>query len=308
MAGAAALATSLPTVAQTAARVHAATDSATEPIASADAQPQLDHARRVFAALARLGESVGAADVSGIQQLADEGRLADAATAAVRLLQARVLVTVVVTPEARVSVQRTQTRAKLVQGGWRLALVRVHNPAGVPGRLQVSSPNAVPVHGVAPGGGINSGPAVPTTRGDMAQRWLDVGVHDEAPLDATLEPVPADFKILRLYARDAGRRSATLKFDIGPGTGGAVRRWTCVGSRKCGASARPSAAKKPLCTTAVGASTSACWPRPRRESLGLGGRAGHTGHYCGASPGTFASTARPGAEAHRQPARRGPSL
>ena len=219
MAGAAALATSLPAVAQTAGHVHAVNDSATGAITDADAQPQLDHARRVFAALARLGEPVAAADVSAIQKLADEGRLADAATAAVRLLQARVLATVLVTPEARVSVQRTQARATLVQGGWRLALVRVHNPAGVPGRLQVSSPNAVPVHGVAPGGGINSGPAVPTTRGDMAQRWLDVDVHDEAPLDATLEPVPADFKILRLYARDAGRRSATLRFDIGPGTG-----------------------------------------------------------------------------------------
>ena len=115
MAGAAALATSLPTVAQTAAHVHAATDAAADAagqaFASADAQPQLDHARRVFAALARLGEPVAAPDVSAIKQLANEGRLSDAATA-VRLLQARVLATVVVTPEAR---------AALVQGGWRLA-------------------------------------------------------------------------------------------------------------------------------------------------------------------------------------------
>ncbi len=140
-------------------------------------------------------------------------------------LQPRVLVRVSISPEARVGVQRVAgvPRASLVQGGWRLFLARIDNPAAVPGELGVSSPSAVPVHGIDPpkpvAGGRMGLPNQPTTRGDMAQRWLDIAVNDEAPLPAALEPVPVDYKILLLYARDAGRRSAELAFDIGPGTG-----------------------------------------------------------------------------------------
>jgi hypothetical protein len=187
-----------------------------------DALPQLEHARRVFEVLARLGEPLPAAETEAIQTLVDAGHLREATAAALRLLQARVLVTLVVSPEARVGVKRGQPRATLVQGGWRLFLVRIDNPAEVPGRLHVSSPNAIPVHGIDPpgaaGGRIDT-VSRPTTRGDMAARWMDIEVHDGAPLDAGLEPVPADYKVLAVYARDAGRRSAVLIFDIGPGTG-----------------------------------------------------------------------------------------
>ncbi len=191
----------------------------------ADAQPQLELARRVMAALARLGEPLPAADMAAIDELAAAGRLQDAAMAALRLLQTRVLVRVNISAEARVGVQRVQTgpRARLMQGGWRLFLARIDNPAGVPGTLGVSSPNAVPVHGVHPGDPVSQArkgqaPAS-ATRGERAQRWLDITVLDEAPLPAALDLVVVDYKLLALYARDAGRRSAELVFDIGPGTG-----------------------------------------------------------------------------------------
>ncbi len=203
---------------------HATSSSDALPVLTdADAQPQLELARRAMAALARLGEPFAADDVTAIDKLFEAGRLKDAAIAALRLLQSRVLVQVSITPEARVGVRRVQARSTLVQGGWRLFLARIDNPAGVPGRLAVSSPNAVPVHGVEPpgaaAGGRMGGASQATTRGDMAQRWLDIAVHDEAPLPAVLEPVPVDYKILALYSRDAGRRSAALVLDIGPGTG-----------------------------------------------------------------------------------------
>jgi hypothetical protein len=188
-----------------------------------DALAQLELARRTIDVLARLGEPLPAADSATIQALADAGRIRDATAAALRLLQARVLVQVAVSPEARVLVRRALPRATLVQGGWRLFLARIDNPASVPGRLNVSSPSALPVHGVDPPGPLSAARMdhrhQATTRGDMAARWMDVAVHDEAPLDAALEPVPIDYKVLAIYARDAGRRSAALAFDIGPGTG-----------------------------------------------------------------------------------------
>ena len=184
-----------------------------------DAQPQLALCRRVFEALARAGEPLPAQDLAAVETLAAQGDLVAAARAALRLLQPRVLVTVSVSPEARVGAARTLARAPLVQGGWRLYLARIDNPAAVPGRLGVRSPQALHVNGVVASGTMGVEATVPTTRGDMAERWLALDVLDEAPLDAALEPVPVDFKILRLYARDAGRRSASLAFDVGPGTG-----------------------------------------------------------------------------------------
>lgn len=187
------------------------------------AQPLLELAQRVHDALARGGEPLPQAAWAAVRAQADAGDLAAAAGAALHLLQERVLLTANITAEARISVKRTQTRTTLVQGGWRLFLVRVNNPALVPGRFAVTSPNAVPVYGLLPPDkappSIDAQVAVPTTRGDLAKRWLDLDVHDEAPLDAVLNAVPVDFKLLRLYARDAGYRSATLALDIGVGTG-----------------------------------------------------------------------------------------
>ena len=190
--------------------------------AGSEPQAALALARRVFASMDRLGEPFAAAPLARIRAAEAQGDLAAAAAAALELLDARVLVTAAISPEARVAVQRRLTSATLVQGGWRLFLARIDNPARVPGKLAAHSPNAVPVYGAyAPDtpGGLNMGAVGPeTTRGDIAQRWMDLDIHDEAPLDARLEDLPYDFKIVRIYARDAGRRAALLQLDIGAGT------------------------------------------------------------------------------------------
>jgi hypothetical protein len=187
------------------------------------AQPLLGLVQRVAAGLARAGEPLPVAELNAISQFGSAGQLLQAAQAGVALLNKRVLLRASITAEARVSVKRGLLRPQLVQGGWRLFLVRVDNPALVPGKLAASSPSAIPVNGLYPpgftAGGSMGQVGVPTTRGDVALRWMDLDVHDLAPLDATLEALPLDFKIVRIYARDAGLRSATVALDIGPGTG-----------------------------------------------------------------------------------------
>jgi hypothetical protein len=204
---------------------HQHDSAAASPLAAwAHSEPQaaLGLARRVFAAFERLGEPLPPARMAAIDAAESGGDLRTAAAAALLLLDTRVLLTAAISPEARVSVRRRLTSATLVQAGWRLFLARMDNPARVPGKLAAHSPNAVPVHGAyAPDtpGGLNMGTVGrPTTRGDVAQRWMDLDVHDEAPLDAQLEDLPFDFKILRIYARDAARRSAMIQLDIGAGT------------------------------------------------------------------------------------------
>lgn len=187
------------------------------------AQPLLGLFQRTAESLARAGEPLPAGELASIDASVAAGRLVDAAQAAVALLQTRVLLNASVTAEARVSVRRGLLKPQLVQGGWRLFLVRIDNPALVPGKLGVSSASAIPVNGLYPPGATPGGSmgqqGAPTTRGDLALRWMDLDVHDIAPLDAALEALPLDFKIIRLYAGDAGLRSATIALDIGPGTG-----------------------------------------------------------------------------------------
>lgn len=187
------------------------------------AQPILAMACRVIDAMDRQGEPFDQTGIAAIKEQEAAGKLAEAANAAMALLQTRALFSASITAEARVSVKRQRNSATLVQGGWRLFLARIDNPSMVPGKLNAASPNALPVNGIEPpdpvAGGRMGVVGVPTTRGDIAQRWLQLEVHDEAPLAADLEALPVDFKLLRLYARDAGRRSARIRLDIGPGTG-----------------------------------------------------------------------------------------
>jgi hypothetical protein len=194
------------------------------PLDPAFAQPLLAQARRVIAALSQLGEPVAAADLAVIDRLETAGDLAGAAAAAAKLFDARTLLVVTVSPEARVSVVQGAAPPLLTQNGWRLFLVRIDNAALVPGRLDITSPEALPINNRYPDGHHHAAPEggedrSPVTAGAMAQRWLDIDVNNAPPLPAALDPLPVDWRVIGLYARDAGRRSARLYANIGVGTG-----------------------------------------------------------------------------------------
>jgi hypothetical protein len=76
-----------------------------------------------------------------------------------------------------------------------------------------------------------------------------------ASLDAALEPVRAGYKVLALYARDAGRRSAALAFDIGPGTGELAQGRVVPSLAKRWPSARRLTSSSRWCREAV----DVCW-------------------------------------------------
>ena len=191
------------------------------PVAHEDPEVTLALARRVFETLARFGEPVDAATLAEIDRLAASGELDAAAGRAVALLQARVLLIAAVNPEGQVGIAAGPAPAQLMQGGYRLFLARVDNPGLVPGKLTASSPESVPLNGLRPGrpnyASVVPGQEIATSPGDVAVRWLDLDVFDSAALPAELLPVTTDFKLLQLYARDAGRRTARVRIDVGAG-------------------------------------------------------------------------------------------
>lgn len=125
------------------------------------------------------------------------------------------LVGVHINPQSRVKVAMGPAPRELIQQGWRVFLIKVHNEAGVTARLNCTSPNAEPLYA------RSSGAPQARTRirpQEVEDRWLDVGLYDKQPLVPELSGLPLEYRTIELYSRDAGQREAKLLFDVGQGT------------------------------------------------------------------------------------------
>jgi hypothetical protein len=125
-----------------------------------------------------------------------------------RLLDSHVLVVVTVNPEARVKAARGPAAAVLQQGGFTPAVIKVINDSTVKKALRIGSPQAGPVF--AGGGARNK-------KGDPG-RFLQVEMFTQSPLTANLSGLKVEYALALIYSSEAGKREATLAFDVGQGT------------------------------------------------------------------------------------------
>lgn len=123
-----------------------------------------------------------------------------AARAVQKLLDAHVLIGVTINPESRVKATRGDRAAALVRDRAAFVLVRVHNEAGVTHPLMAASEQAVEA------GKKN------------AERWLELGVVNDKPFANKLTGQRVEYRVMKLTARQSGKREATLSFDVGQGT------------------------------------------------------------------------------------------
>jgi hypothetical protein len=112
-----------------------------------------------------------------------------------KLLDPLCLAGININPESRVKAARGSLPAELVRDRETTMLIKVHNEGGV-------------THGLAV-----SGPQVRTGKNDEGERWLEVKVVGRKLSGSRLEYV-----LVLLTAHEAGKREATLKFDVGQGT------------------------------------------------------------------------------------------
>lgn len=164
--------------------------------------------RRVAEALELLGEPLPAATVTALEAAAHSDD--DDAVQGIRAaLDPLCLVHVHINPEARVKAAPGAAAAKLVEAGWRSFLVRVDNDAGVTAELRATSPNARSVFDAE---------ASDTTGLPGRDRWLDLAMFGQQPMQRPLGGLELEYRILQLYSRDAGKREAKIVFDVGQGT------------------------------------------------------------------------------------------
>src|SRR5207253_5684537 len=133
------------------------------------AQPLKAQVQRVVQALEVLGEPLSAADKAALDKALANMKDEDAVEAIQKVLDARCLVGVDINPESRVKVARGPAPAQLVEQGWRVFLVKVHNEAGVTAELKATSPNAAPLYTRSSG----SPDPKPTVKlEDVPNRWM----------------------------------------------------------------------------------------------------------------------------------------
>ncbi|HKW33845.1 MAG TPA: CehA/McbA family metallohydrolase [Candidatus Acidoferrum sp.] len=178
-------------------------------------QPLAQQVRRVQEALSFLGQPILAADAQRIN--AAMGRADEAETAAEleRVLDQYALAIVTINAESRVKVEVGPAKPELEQEGTRLFLVKVINGAGVTAKLQVQSENSGEVY---IRGDFSAEPTAKLTSEDEKQRWADVSLYDKNPMSERLSGLGLEYRILSIYSRDAGERSAKLSFNVGQGT------------------------------------------------------------------------------------------
>jgi len=167
-------------------------------------QPLAAQVERLFEAMDYLGSPVSSATKEGFHKL-QEGKGDEAAGAEIqKLLDPLCLMLVEINPESRVKVARGAAAPELVEQGWRQFLVKVQNDAGVTAALKAESPNAQKLAG--------------SPQPQIANRWLDLMMFDQQPLQPKLSGLKLEYRILQLYSRDAGKREATIAFNVGQGT------------------------------------------------------------------------------------------
>lgn len=184
-------------------------------VSGVEAQPLKAQAKRVAEALEYLGEPLTAPEKTALDQalaLISE----EAATAAIqKLFDNRCLAGVHINPESRVKAVRGNAPADLMEQGWRVFLVKVHNEGGVTAALRAISPNAAPLVTRSTSSPLPKPSVRPE---DVPNRWMDIEVFNTQPLVAKLSGLAVEYRIVQIYSRDRGKREATIGFDVGQGT------------------------------------------------------------------------------------------
>jgi hypothetical protein len=187
-------------------------DDKLEVVADVPAQPLQAQVKRVVQALEFVGRPL-TKEQNAALGAAMEAK--ESSSELQKVLDPLCLIEVNINPESRVKATVGPAAKKLVQHGWTVFLVKVHNEAGITPTLKCGSPNAAPLQTVSSG---SPEPKQSVKESDVPQRWLDLSMFDKQPLNAELSGLAVEYRIIEMYARTDGKHEAKLLFDAGQGT------------------------------------------------------------------------------------------
>jgi hypothetical protein len=175
-------------------------------------QPFAQQVRQVETSLAYLGQPLAQNDGDAINQAIGNANEAAAIDRLEQILDKYTLAIVDINAESRVKVQPGPAKPELVEAGARIFLVKVINKAGVTAPLVAESPNALPVFVQSDS---SSEPPKKISAADTRDRWMGLELYDKDPMSPRLSGLPLEYRILQIYSRDPGQRSAAVSFNVG---------------------------------------------------------------------------------------------
>jgi hypothetical protein len=178
-------------------------------------QPLAQQVRRLEDAMNYLGQPFPAADHSAINAAIANTDAGAAAAKLEEILDKYALAIVDINAESRVKVAPGPAKPELVEGGTRLFLVKVINHANVTAPLRVASPNSGPVYIQSSG---SPEPKLELTPQNAVDRWAEISIYDQPPMDRRLSGLALEYRVLQIYSRDHGQRSADISFNVGQGS------------------------------------------------------------------------------------------
>jgi hypothetical protein len=178
-------------------------------------QPFAQHVRQVETTLTYLGQPLTQNDHEAINQSIANLDDASAVASLEHILDKYTLAIVDINPESRVKVQPGTAKAELNEAGTRIFLVKVVNKAGVTAQLVVQSPNALPVFVQSD---LSPEPPKVIAPADARDRWMSLELYNRDPMSPRLSGLALEYRILAIYSRERGQRSAVIGFNVGQGT------------------------------------------------------------------------------------------
>lgn len=190
----------------------------TVPNEDVDGQPLGANAARLVKAMEFLGVPLAQSLTEKLNQ-AIRGR---DAIAIQRIIDPHALVSVFMNPEVRVKVKRGPAKAVLRQGGYTPFIVKVFNDSTVVRPLRVTSPQAGAVYSGAALGILKRQAQTELKENENVKgekgRFLSVEMFNKPPMAEALSGFEVEYAIVLIYSHEAGKREATLQFDVGQGT------------------------------------------------------------------------------------------
>jgi hypothetical protein len=180
-----------------------------EIVGDVDGQPLGQNAERIGKALEFLGFPLSKDTAKNLADAIDKRD----AKKIQEILDAHVLLQVSINPEARVKVNRGPAEATIQQSGFVPKLVKIVNESTVKKVLAITSPQAGPVYS-DPGKDKKQQGADP----GIVKRFLHLEMYTAPPLTGNLSGLKVEYAIALIYSSEAGKREATIGFDIGQGS------------------------------------------------------------------------------------------
>ena len=144
-----------------------------------DLQPLAAQILRVVEALDILGQPLAPADKAKIDKAIDSTDQRAGVQTLQEVVDRHCLIGIDINPESRVKAAQGPAAPRLVQNGWSVFLVKVHNEAGVTAELPATSPNAEPIYKQSTS---SAEPKKSIRSTEIIQRWMDLAMFRDRPL------------------------------------------------------------------------------------------------------------------------------